>query len=314
MKIHILRAESITPIGLYIERHRTSPESYQPQLEFASVLLYREREYRAMNNSNWFFHRKKPAPSVDSPFQPFDITDEAAADLAAIFGDSPSESATLNKDDLFGLKDAAVEAIGRVLRPVKSHGLGWLIYARLLTDVCRYNEAISAADQAMTLGERAYGSALASHAALLGDIKRKPLENERKLNRAMDSFAERLRKLALRVRTQVEGDTFTRFLSTELAFCERERDAAHESFDESRVPAALRALVPLARQIGVGDDVCRGIFISRIRARDRREAARTIREHGPAIDEWLASIGPPPYNDEAEAFFWLLAAADDLDG
>ena len=313
MKIHILRKESITPIALYIERQRNSPKSYRAQLEFAGVLLYREREYRAMNSSNWFVRREKPAPSVDSPFQPYDITPEAAANLFAILGDSESESTLLNKNDLFGLKEAAVEALSRVLRPVKSHGLGWLVYATLLTDVCRYEEAVAAADKAIALGERAHGDALASHAALLGDIKRKSLGNERALRRAADAWTERVRQLALRVRTQVEGDAFTRFVSTELAFCEREREAALESFDASRVPAALRELIPLARQIGIGDDVCRGIFIARIRARDRREAARTIREHGAAIDDWLASVGSSPYKDEAAAFFWLRAAADDLD-
>ena len=312
MKIHILRAESITPIALYIERHRNNPESYRAQLEFASVLLYREREYHAMNSSKWLIDRKKPAPSADSPFQPFDITLEAAADLLGILGDNPSESVLLGKTDLFGLKNAAVEGLSRVLRPVKSHGLGWLVYATLLTDLCRYGEAVSAADQAMALGERVQGNALASRAALLGDIKRKSF-GDRALNRAVDAVTERIRQLALRVRTHVEGDRFTRYLSTELAFCERERETALESFEESRVPSALRVLVPLARQIGVGDDVCRGIFIARMRARDRREAARTIREHGLAIDDWLASLGPRAYEGEAAAFFWLRAAADELD-
>jgi hypothetical protein len=312
MKIHILRAESITPIALYLERHRNNPESYRAQLEFASVLLYREREYHAMNSSKWLIDRKKPAPSADSPFQPFDITLEAAADLLGILGDNPSESVLLGKTDLFGLKNAAVEGLSRVLRPVKSHGLGWLVYATLLTDLCRYGEAVSAADQAMALGERVQGNALASRAALLGDIKRKSF-GDRALNRAVDAVTERIRQLALRVRTHVEGDRFTRYLSTELAFCERERETALESFEESRVPSALRVLVPLARQIGVGDDVCRGIFIARMRARDRREAARTIREHGLAIDDWLASLGPRAYEGEAAAFFWLRAAADELD-
>ena len=124
-------------------------------------------------------------------------------------------------------------------------------------------------------------------------------------------LTRRLRSASARTE---EGDAFSRFLSTEAAFCEQERDAALESFDQARVPAALRTLVPLARQIGVGDDGCRAVFMSRMRARDRREAARTIREHGQAIDDWLSSVGPPPYEGEAAAFFWLRAAADELDG
>jgi hypothetical protein len=312
VKIHILRPDSITPIALYIVRQRDSPESYRAQLEFATVLLYREREYRGMNSAKWFAGTK-PGPSVDSPFRPFDITPEAAADLAGIIGAVASGSKLLEKNDLFGLKDAAVEGLRRVLRPVKSQRMGWLVYASLLTDLCRYGEAVSAADQAVALGERAHGSALASRAALLGEIQRDELETERALSRAVDAFDERVRQLALRVRKHVEGDAFTRFLSTEAAFCEQERDAALESFDEARVPAALRPLVPLARQIGVGDDGCRAVFVSRMRARERREAARTIREHGQAIDDWLSSVGPPPHEGEAAAFFWLRAAADDLD-
>lgn len=165
----------------------------------------------------------------------------------------------------------------------------------------------------MALGERAQGGGLASRAALLGNIRREFIDSDRAINRAVDALTERIRQLALRTRTQAEGTAFTRYLSTELAFCERQRDEALESFDPSRVPTALRTLVPLARQIGFGDDVCRGIFIARMRARDRREAARTIREHGATLDEWLAALGPPPYADEAAAFFWLRAAADDLD-
>ena len=72
----------------------------------------------------------------------------------------------------------------------------------------------------------------ASRAALLGQIQRDELETERALSRTIDAFDERVRQLALRVRKHVEGDAFTRFLSTEAAFCEQERDAA------------LRTLVP----------------------------------------------------------------------
>jgi hypothetical protein len=38
-----------------------------------------------------------------------------------------------------------------------------------------------------------------------------------------------------------------------------------------------------------------------------------IRERGVEIDGWLSSVGLPPYRGEAEAFFWLRAAADELD-
>jgi hypothetical protein len=312
VKIHILRPESITPISLYIERQQNRPESYKVQLEFATVLLYREREYRAMNSAKWFAG-KTPAPTVESPFQPFDITPDAAADLASILADRAPELGLVSKNDLFGLKDSAADGLRRVLRPVKPQRLGWLVYASVLTDLCRYEEAVVAADEAAGLGERVQGSALAGRAALLGGLRRGHIETDRALSRAVDALEERIRQAALRIRKSVEGPAFSRFLSTSTAFCEEERDRALESFDESRVPANLRALVPLARQLGVGDEGCRAMFMSRMRARDRREAANTVRAHGQAIDDWLSSIGPPPYECEAAAFFWLRAAADDLD-
>src|SRR5688500_5997904 len=135
MKIHILRPESITPIGLYLDRRRQHPESLDPQIGFACVLLYREREYRAW--SHW--PQKKPAPSPDSPFAPFDITTEGAAGLSALFDSMRTDviDGFDPPDDLFGLKLEAVDGLSQALRPIRSHGFGWLIHARLLMDLCR---------------------------------------------------------------------------------------------------------------------------------------------------------------------------------
>ena len=53
MKIHLLGRESVTPIALYIARRDEEQESFERQVEFGTVLLYREREYRSMYSSDW---------------------------------------------------------------------------------------------------------------------------------------------------------------------------------------------------------------------------------------------------------------------
>ena len=44
MKSHLLRRESVTPIATYLTRRGELPDSADGQLEFAAVLLDRERE------------------------------------------------------------------------------------------------------------------------------------------------------------------------------------------------------------------------------------------------------------------------------
>jgi hypothetical protein len=77
------------------------------------------------------------------------------------------------------------------------------------------------------------------------------------------------------------------------------------------VPAELRPLVPLVRQVGVGDDVCRGWFIRKLSARDRRAERTLIAEHVTAIDAWLVTCDQP-YEGEAAAFFRLREAGEEL--
>jgi len=333
MKIHILRPESITPIGTYLDRRRQHPESLDAQIEFASVLLYRDREYRGMYLSG--LTKTIPAPSPDSPFAPFDVTTDAAAALAAVFDSVQSgvDEVFDRPNDLFGLKPEAADGLGRTLRSIRSHGLGWLIYARLLSDLCRFREAIDAAEHAVRLGEAVPGLALVCDAAWAGLIGRVAIpdgdavarkaaaralrllpkaKRQRWVKRTWDALDERLRQHALRTRARVEGRRFTRFLTTELEFCQQERKASLASFRSARVPKELRGLIPLARELGVGDDPCRGLFIRKVPARERRVAAQKIQGCAAAIDRWLASLGGPPFEGEAAAFFWLLEAADEL--
>ena len=152
MKIHLLRRESVTPIALYIARRDEQPERFDRQLEFGTVLLYREREYRSMYRSDWLVRGVRPAASPDSPFQPYDLTPEAADDLAALIDgvqalDAPSP------DDLFGLKRSALDGLRRTLRPVKAHAFGWLVVSRLHADLVEPAEAAAAAARAGDLGE-----------------------------------------------------------------------------------------------------------------------------------------------------------------
>jgi hypothetical protein len=296
VKIHLLRRESVTPIALYVARRDEQPESFHRQLEFGTVLLYREREYRSMYSSDWLVRGIRPAPSADSPFQPYDLTPEAAAHLAALRDGVQALDAPRSPDDLFGLKRAALDGLRRTLRPVKAHAFGWLVAWRFHGDLVERAEAAHAAARAGDLGEAQIASAL-----------RAPLPNRR----ALDAFEERIRRRALGARSAVEGAAFTRYLTTEGAFCEQERAAALAGFDESRVPAELRPLVALAGQVGIGDDACRGWFIRKLPARDRRAAKALIAEHGAAIDAWLATHDRP-YEGEAAAFFWLREAGEEL--
>jgi len=295
VKIHLLRRESVTPIAVYIARRDDEPESFDRQLEFATVLLYREREYRSMYGSDWLVRGLRPAASPDSPFQPFDLTPEAADHLAVLL-DAVQSLAPPSPDDLFGLKRSALDGLSRALRPVKAHAFGWLVVSRLHADLVEPAAAAAAAARAGDLGETQLAGALLLP---LGD------------RRVLEAFEERIRRRALAARSAVEGAAFTRYLTTEGAFCERERAAALAGFDESRVPAELRPLVSLARHVGVGDDGCRGWFIRKLPARDRRAAKALIAEHGAAVDAWLATRDQP-YEGEAAAFFWLREAGEEL--
>ena len=296
MKIHLLRRESVTPIALYIARRDEQPERFDRQLEFGTVLLYREREYRSMYASDWLVRGVRPAASPESPFQPYDLTPEAAEHLAVLSDRIQSLDAPPSPDDLFGLKRSALDGLRRTLRPVKAHAFGWLVMSRLHADLVERVEAAGAAARAGDLGETRLAGALLV-----------PLGNRT----ALKAFEERIRRRALVTRSSVEGAAFTRYLTTEGAFCEQERAAALAAFDESRVPAELRPLVPLVRRVAVGDDACRGRFIRKLPARDRRAAKVLIAEHGAAIDAWLATRDQP-YEGEAAAFFWLREAGEEL--
>jgi len=81
--------------------------------------------------------------------------------------------------------------------------------------------------------------------------------------------------------------------------------------DPSKVPAALRHLIPLAERWGEGDDIIRDDMIDKASAEERQLLKRAIAEHDDLLDAWLA--GPeaagPNYSDEYNAFTCMRMAA-----
>jgi hypothetical protein len=324
MRVHILRNESVTPIQRYLERARGAPDSFPAQKECSALVLYREREYRTMFSSS-LMAGAVPPRSPDSPFAPFDLTDAGADVLAA--------AATLNPSlrlpfDLFGLKPEAIDRLRRASRPIPSHAMGWLLLSRMLADCCRPDDASEAARVAAGLGDPVPALALLFAAradAGAADTELAAVERQahaalratgqptvRWLTRFSETFEERVRQIAVRARVREEGERFTRYWTTELAYCESERADVMAGFDIERVPPHLRALEAVARRVGVGDDVCRGRFLRQLSTAERAALVRAVHAHAAAIDEWLEGLGGPPFVDEVAAYFWLLTAAEEI--
>jgi hypothetical protein len=158
------------------------------------------------------------------------LTADAAAATAATVrstwgvGSTPMQAQV---EDLFGLKQSALDRLRDSLRPQKAHAFDHLVASRLASDLGRFEEAIALARAArtaqadavtalalereaafLTPGESTIdGAAIAAHAersarALLAEQKKWRHDWDR---RALDSFTERIRQRAIRVRTAVEG-------------------------------------------------------------------------------------------------------------
>ncbi|HET9361945.1 MAG TPA: hypothetical protein VFO58_19465 [Vicinamibacterales bacterium] len=336
-RIHILGPQSITPIGRYIEYRRAAPGDTDVQAAFACVLLYREREFRSFHGSSWRPDHL-PAAGDHGPFAPYGLTEAAAGVIAkTIRGIWGLEAAAADlPEDLFGLKEEALAGLSASLRPIKAHAFATLVVSRLQRDLCQYEDAFERAMSALSLGvDAAMGFALAWDAVCLtipagGEAGRKRAESlERQARSALrgkgksghrwqasglERFDEKVRQHALRTRLAVEGESFSRFLSTEAEFCERERIDALRGFDEAKVPADLRDLIPVAQRFGIGDDVCRGQVIRKTRAADRKAVASAVGSRAQRIQGWLDSLGEPPYGTEAACFFWFLEALEEMAG
>jgi hypothetical protein len=82
--------------------------------------------------------------------------------------------------------------------------------------------------------------------------------------------------------------------------------------DPASVPPALRHLIPLAEQFGVGDDLIREDIVAKTPAAELAAMRRAVAAHDDAFDDWLA--GPaadgPKFSPEYIAFSCLRMAAD----
>src|SRR6266480_4304482 len=82
--------------------------------------------------------------------------------------------------------------------------------------------------------------------------------------------------------------------------------------DPTGVPAALRHLIPLAEQFGVGDDLIRADIVARTTPAEIAAMRAAVAAHDAAFDEWLAgpAAAGPEYSPEYVAFCGLRMAVD----
>lgn len=77
-----------------------------------------------------------------------------------------------------------------------------------------------------------------------------------------------------------------------------------------RVPAAFRALTPLAQRFGIGDDGCRSAVMAALPPDELAAITAEIDAHAHAIDAWLGAAGETMTEEQA-AFMYLLLAVEE---
>jgi hypothetical protein len=291
MKWPLVCLASIPPIEPYLSARRTHPASYPAQLSFAAILFEREQYYAALYNPHSQYGEKPPTDH-DHAWQPFPVTSAALAILRDLRHLNTAEPPSEQPYDLFGLKGEALAGLTTVLRPAKTHRLGYLIACQFSNDLCFHEEARE----------------LEQVAARFTTTKR----DATSWIAAQDAILELFRRQAWRVRKRVEGERFTRFIKSEGEFCEEERQLAMVDFNLQQVPKPLQKLVPLARQYGVGDDPCRAYFLSKISKQNRKRILQEVEPHFDAIDRWIKTFEAGRLPPEAVAFFWLLEAIEEM--
>ena len=82
--------------------------------------------------------------------------------------------------------------------------------------------------------------------------------------------------------------------------------------DPEKVPPRLRLLIPAAERWGISDGLLRMETVRNAVAADVAELRRLLREHEPALDEWLAGPEAQSRNPSQEylAFTHMWLAAD----
>ncbi len=86
----------------------------------------------------------------------------------------------------------------------------------------------------------------------------------------------------------------------------------HIVLDASAVPEPLRALVPLAQQFGVSDDLIRADIVAKTPDAELHAMREAVAASADAFDEWLAGpeVAGPTFSAEYLAFSCLRMAAD----
>ncbi|MDH3497788.1 MAG: hypothetical protein OER21_13590 [Gemmatimonadota bacterium] len=85
------------------------------------------------------------------------------------------------------------------------------------------------------------------------------------------------------------------------------------TLDASQVPEALRSLIPIALEWGIGDDVDRNRKVDAASPEARERLRQALAPHQARITAWLDSFGQDPMSDEAAAFMYAQLALDEID-
>lgn len=327
--LRVLRPESVTPLGLHLDRARAAPGDVAAAADLAAVLLLREREYVELQTRVVGQELREPAdPRV---WAPWPLVPGGRRALERMLGLAREAPGTPEPPwDLFGVKAEVAERLARALPDDRAGDTDRPLLLRLWLDLGRHDTAGTAAhawhgrrpDAIVPLAYLYHAALLAGGEAnhrLAAEAERRarPLVQRRRL--PAESWSQRVIEdqdlaaldRAHGVRRRVEPG-FARYLTTERQFHEAARAAALTGFDEGQVPEDLRGLIPLARTLGVGDDPGRAWFVGRLSDAARRRAAGAIRLHAAAIDAWLEGKDPAGLSPTEAAFFWLREAGEEL--
>jgi hypothetical protein len=322
--IRVLSPESITPIEPYLSRCGRPRAGLEASLDFALILLLREQEFVAL-------HVKQVAggPQFEWPIDPdiwapHSLTRQGQFWLEADLAQAALVDSISMEDrprDLFGLKRAAADQLEHHHELVDPGITTTPVLFKLWRDLLWWEKVAESAQrwakkdqraaapraywfEAASVLSKSSGDAWAK-AAATAERQAQPLLAKRHRGSALWA-------IRLTIRKKIEPG-FARFLTTGTELYRAERALAMESFDEAQVPAPLRDLVPLAKELGVGDDPARAYFIGQKTKAKRRTLAALIQAAGPAMDEWLARFDhTKELPIEARAFFWLRAAGEEL--
>jgi tetratricopeptide (TPR) repeat protein len=130
--------------------------------------------------------------------------------------------------------------------------------------------------------------------------------------RPRNYFSSWLAREAERIRNRREPGRAGRQALAEREDCAAFQRQLEETFDGSRVPAALQALAAWASRYGVGDDHCRPYLLKRLTRKQRQSLIRLVDKHAAEIERWLDSFAPGKMSDEAAAYMYLAEGVEEI--